>query len=129
MSAIKIIAAPPGEAPQEVREAWVGLVLPLLQPGLCRSKTIGILTGPKTPLGVMMRLWTKRYTTTVGYVVDSATAIEILAHAHPEAAQWWRENAPHHTTLGRRFLFAAQACQEVPEIIWPPPPRNAPPLP
>ncbi len=88
---------------------------------------MGVLTGPKTTLGLRLCLWTKRYTTAVGYRVDSATAIEILARARPEAARWWQENVPHCTTPGRRLLFAAYACQEVPEVIWPPPPRNAPP--
>jgi len=29
MASIRIIAVPPGEAPQQVREAWVGLRLPV----------------------------------------------------------------------------------------------------
>ena len=47
MSAIKIVAVPPGEAPQQVREARVGLVLPLALPQKRRSLGAGVLTGHK----------------------------------------------------------------------------------
>lgn len=48
---IRIIARPPGEAPQAVREAWIGLELPL-PPGRSGHRrgwlTTGVVSGPRT---------------------------------------------------------------------------------
>ncbi|MGI4788689.1 MAG: hypothetical protein ACRYFS_07540 [Janthinobacterium lividum] len=122
MVAIKIIAVPPGEAPQQVREAWVGIVLPLALPGQARGLNAGVLTGPKTSLA---RLWwrlTKRGSSGVGYLVESAVAISLLSERHPWAAQWWQQNAPDFLKAERRFMFAAEVCEGAPDAVWPPPP-------
>jgi hypothetical protein len=49
----------------------------------------------------------------VGFVVASLTAIEILEKSNPEAARWWRENAPHATRPQNKFLFAPDCCERV----------------
>ncbi len=81
MDAIKIVDVPPGEAPQQVREAWVGLVLPLALPDKRRSLGTGVLTGPKTPLTRFLWRLTGRHTQTIGYLVESAVAISLLVAA------------------------------------------------
>ena len=110
---IRIIRIPPGEAPESIRQAWVGLVLPLT-PGcerVCSTHTYGVLSGPRTFLGELFRRLTGRLRRKAGYVVDVQAAIDILEDAAPAAAAWWRENVPHAMRPGRRFLFAPDACE------------------
>lgn len=114
MERIRIVEVPSGEAPEEVRRAWVGLILPLAQ-GETGPRTLhtgGVLTGPRgCLLGWLYVLfgWTKRET---GYVVEAKIAIDLLQQKDPTAASWWREHAPHVLLRGYRFVFAATACEE-----------------
>ncbi len=124
MNAIKIVALPPGEAPQDVREAWVGLVLPLALPGRRRGRGAGVLTGPKSLFRWPLWYLVNRQPVQQCYVVESATAINILAFYNPESARWWQENTPDFLIPGRRFMFAAQVCDETEEAVWPPPPER-----
>jgi hypothetical protein len=48
-----------------------------------------------------------------GYAVDVREALGILDHTAPEAASWWRENAPRLLAPGRKFLFQPSACEMV----------------
>ncbi|HEY7315037.1 MAG TPA: hypothetical protein VH643_37170 [Gemmataceae bacterium] len=45
---VRIIATPPGEAPEEIRQAWLGLELPLAagETGPHNVPTGGVLSGP-----------------------------------------------------------------------------------
>ena len=52
--AIRILRPPIGEAPLWVREAWVGLELPLADYRRVTIPTVGVLSGPKTALGEFM---------------------------------------------------------------------------
>ena len=92
MQCIKILGTPSGGAPKWVREAWIGLILPI-DPHLPQSHMArDVLT--KTPRQIR------------GYNVDAVLAVEILSLRHPEAALWWREN----TTLiqpGNHLVFSA----------------------
>ena len=123
MNAIKIVALPPGEAPQNVREAWVGLVLPLALPGQWKGRGAGVLTGPKNSFSRLLWRLADRQTVQQGYIVESATALRILAFYNPEAACWWQENTPDFLIPGRGFMFAAHVCEETQEATWPPPPE------
>jgi hypothetical protein len=97
---IRIVKAPPGEAPQEIREAWIGLVLPTNEQTMqIGDRQVGALGGKPQNLG--------------GYKVDGATAITILGEANPEAAQWWHSNAP--IALQNTLVFAKEVCEEVPD--------------
>jgi hypothetical protein len=49
-AAVKIVRPPVGEAPVWVREAWVGLVVPLKEPSLTTIPSVGVLSGPKSAL-------------------------------------------------------------------------------
>jgi hypothetical protein len=128
---IRIIATPPGEAPEEVRRAWVGLELPLAagEAGPRTAPVGGVLTGARTFLGKLFNLLTGRRRYAYGYRIDAPQALLLLAEKSPGAAQWWRECAPHCWQPGHVFLFPAEACAEV--AAWgpglPPPDPAAPP--
>jgi hypothetical protein len=95
-----ITAAPPGDEPEDVREAWVGLVLPLA-PGVTGSRPLSD-TG-EVPAWV--------------YVVDGPGALALLAKENPEAAAWWRQHDPGRGQPGGRFVFPAEACElELPYV-------------
>ena len=108
----RIIAVPPGEAPLWVREKWVGLTLPLTRFDSARSfPTVGVLSGPRT---LVAQLWAhvrRRTDRTYGFPVDAVRAVEILDHASPEAAAWWRENASEFVLPKRYLVFHAEVCE------------------
>ena len=110
---IRVINTPPGEAPEDVRAAWVGLELPLAVPGECARPTIGVVSHRKPLFDKLVLLFTGKTKRHWGYLVDAARAVEILAARSPEAANWWREKAAQSIQPGKRFLFAAEACQEI----------------
>jgi hypothetical protein len=100
-SCIRIIATPPGDAAESIRRAWVGVELPLIageqQPQSLR--VLGVLSGA---VG-----------STVGYAVDGQTAVNLLASHDPNAADWWRENAPHVLAAGYQLIFPADVCEPI----------------
>ncbi len=100
---IRIIAVPPGEAPQSVRQSWVGLELPLA-PGQRGSPRMlaaeGVLSDH--PGG-----------TVLGYVVEGKTAIRALELHDAAAAAWWRENVPEVMSSQYQLGFPAEVCQRV----------------
>jgi hypothetical protein len=98
---IRIIEVPPGEAPRSIREAWVGLELPLaMTEGQGRRMEImGVLS--QSP-GV-----------TTGYAVDGRVAIDRLGSQSPEAARWWRENACHVLVPGYQLVFPFESCRRL----------------
>jgi hypothetical protein len=118
---IRIIAVPPGEAPEEIRRAWVGVRLPLLLwHGKKREwRSAGVLTGPKSLFARLSALFSGALQRQSGYAVVVLDAIAALAVTHPEAARWWRENAPHVVRPGKVFVFAAEACVEEQETTVP----------
>ncbi len=93
---VRIVGVSPGPAPEEVRRAWVGLIVPL---------SLGE-TGPRP-------IRTAAGEEKVGYVVDSRRALQVLAAHAPAAAAWWKKNAPSHLQPGRTLLFPPDVCQEV----------------
>ncbi len=75
---IRITKVPAGEAPLEVRQAWVGLELP--------SKAICGYPPVQTTRGVLSdKLAPSRYE----IAVPQHEALEILAERAPEAVAWW----------------------------------------
>ena len=102
-----VTSVPRGEAPLWVREKWVGLSLPLAQRGSAPRTyfTSGVLTGPRTFFSSLLALLTGKLERQTGFRIKARAAIEVLANSSPEAAAWWRENAPHETSSGRYFLF------------------------
>ena len=108
---------PPGEAPDWVRQQWVGLELPLA-PGSAGPVTmgiVGVLSGasPWRVLAAYVRALVGQNRARV-YPVDVEAAIAALERTSPSAAAWWRENTPHLFKPGQCLLFAEEACQVVP---------------
>ncbi len=107
---VTINKRPIGEAPEWVRDAWIGLSLPMVEHRERNWPTLGVLTGPHS---VLKQLWafglgrTKRIP---GYLVDAKTAVDLLESANPAAAEWWRCNAPRLLDGKRRFVFDGEAC-------------------
>ena len=94
---IKIVKVPAGEAPIEVRKAWVGLILPcdpyLGYPDNASER--GVLTNKK------------RDRNRCGFSVPQDQAIEILEKEHSEAAAWWKAHG-FPQDAGSRFGFAEE---------------------
>jgi hypothetical protein len=112
---IRITNVPPGEAPQWVREKWVGLVLPL---ATWRSKprmayTSGVLSGPPNRLAAIWWGLRGRLERQSGYAVDASAALAILERTAPDAASWWRANVPRLLARRRRFMFRTSDCELV----------------
>jgi len=112
MDSVLIVSPPQGEAPDWVREAWVGLRLPTKDGrGARRYLSAGVLTGPDGVLPMLLGLVTGRTNTASGYYVPSQEALAILDAARPEAAAWWRAQAPRFFKRGHAFLFDDAACR------------------
>lgn len=108
---IRIVRAPAGEAPLWVRERWVGLDLPLLLDREVTTRGVGVLTGKGRDGLLNSIIWRLTGKTHLlrGYVVKVDDALALLAASSPEAAEWWRSEAPH--MIGRTFVFDTPACQ------------------
>jgi len=106
---IRIVAVPPGEAPQWVREQWVGCELPLVgRMGGGTFKTIGVLK-VSSYWAYFRESFFGKTEMVDGYMVDAAAAVRVLEMKSPEAAAWWWEHAPYLTRRGR-FIFHKEAC-------------------
>src|SRR3954470_18176769 len=108
---IRIKSTPPGEAPEHVRQAWIGLEIPVPPrfAGCRRCLGFGVLSGPKSRLGTLFAILFGRAQRETGYIVEANVAIDLLASRSPDAAAWWREHAPRFIEPGRHFMFAAEA--------------------
>jgi hypothetical protein len=97
---IKIVTTPPGEAPEEMRAAWVGLTFPAIRTPVSIDGVGGLahLKLPSQP----------------GYLVPGALAVELLQQQWPEAASWWRENAPDATGPEGFLFLDLESCRRVP---------------
>jgi hypothetical protein len=97
---ILITAIPPGEAPESVRRAWVGLTLPLApgHPAPAVVPVRGVVHGQ--PGG---------YCTC--YLVEGRRAVEHLAAARPDAAAWWRQYTPHVLARGYCLAFPVETAE------------------
>jgi hypothetical protein len=114
---IRITSTPPGEAPEHVRQAWIGLEIPVPPrfAGRRRGFGTGVLSGPKSRLGGLLAILFGRAQREVGYTVEARVAVDLLASRSLEAADWWRKNAPRFIEPGRYFMFAAESCEELHE--------------
>lgn len=111
---IRIIAVPPGEAPEHIRQAWVGVVIPLPPPPFDRLRglpTAGVLSGPKTRLSRLSALLRGKGTRRWGYAVEALDAVAALAEKNPEAAEWWHKNTQHLMKKGAMLFFPDDVCE------------------
>jgi hypothetical protein len=99
---LRIVQTPPGDAPEEVRRAWIGVELPLNRwentPRL--QESVGVLSNRVE--GYAM-----------GFTVAGRKAVNALANQAPDAACWWRENAPHVLANGYQLFFPLEFCERV----------------
>jgi hypothetical protein len=112
---IRITSIPPGEAPEQVRRAWIGLELPLAGPvgGPRTVHSSGVVSGPRGFFGILLGLLSGRVKETDGWVVKVKPAMAVLAAHAPEAEAWWRQNVPRMYEGERSFVFAASCAQLV----------------
>jgi len=112
---VRIIGVPPGEAPDWVREQWVGLELPLAQASPTASSVLssGVLSGPRSFFAANKALILGQYQRRQGFKVNVIEALTVLESASPEAANWWRANAPHLMKPSRFFVFSEEVCAVV----------------
>jgi hypothetical protein len=116
MPSIRIIATPPGEAPEWVRAKWVGLKLPLaIGKSAATVRSVGVLSAPKSFLAYLTAVFRGETHITKGYIVHTDAAIHVLEATSPDAAKWWRENTPRLLGPKGLFVFNEEACELVNE--------------
>jgi hypothetical protein len=109
---VRIVAAPPGEAPLWVRQKWVGLDLPVARyAGRSRFLGLDVLTMPRSWLGQWLAVISGRAELVAGYAVEALPAVGILGERSPEAAAWWREHTPHLIAPRRYLIFHEEVCR------------------
>ena len=123
---IRIREVPPGEAPYEIRQKWVGLVLPVAPPTMRETYMKSLLTEPKTYLGIFIASRDEDFLANGAFFVSGPTAIEALLQSSFDAVKWWKRNAPFFQNKRSAFLFSAACCAEVAgdDGVWPPPPKR-----
>jgi hypothetical protein len=95
----KIVNMPAGEAPEWVRSAWVGTVLPKASVAQTGEYTGGLSGKALEEMGYSPE-----------YTVNAATAISVLNQTRPDAAKWWTAQAPHIVAEGRLLSFEGPCC-------------------
>ncbi len=93
MAHIKIIAPPPGQAPEWVRKSWVGLEFEAKPSG--NGVAMGVLGGKAQNSG--------------GFEVLTETALEALMEKNEEAAMWFYDNSI--VTPDSSLVFARRVCE------------------
>lgn len=89
----RVISCPPGEAPENVREAWVGLVLPV--EGLHEDLVYGVLSDQVSN------------SICKGYRVTWNDAMTALGRKNVSARAWWI------THVSPRTLIFPAECMEL----------------
>jgi len=112
---IRIISCPSGEAPAQVRQAWIGLELPLPSGRRSRRETFlvsGALSRPRELWRQLLNVILGRVQRQSGYAVNALEAVNLLAAKDPVAAAWWRDNCGHFLDGRQHLVFEASACEE-----------------
>lgn len=108
---IRIVATPPGEAPEAIRRAWIGVEIPV-DDGYARGPKpligFGVLTRPRTLMGQLWATVRGRAIKWTGYCANGGDAVDALEQRNPEAAAWWRANAAW--VLDGMLAFPTEAC-------------------
>jgi hypothetical protein len=101
---LRIVRTPPGEAPEAIRQAWIGVELPL------RS---GETKPHNHPMVGVLSLRSSGRATAYGYSVNGRLALEALASHSPTAAEWWRKHVPQVLDRGYQLWFPPEVCELV----------------
>jgi hypothetical protein len=108
---VTIVRRPLGEAPEWVRDAWIGVRLPLSSRRKGSWRGFGVLSGPK---GFFPQLWgvlTGQAFAVTGYLVNAKGAVDLLAEKNPAAAEWWHQNVEKLLNGRSKFVFDEEACR------------------
>src|SRR6185295_18281405 len=97
---IRILATPAGEAPEDVRQAWVGLEIPL-SPGETKARRI-----PAVEVLSNQPARSQAY-----FLVPALEAIARLEAADARAAAWWKDKGPKVLVPGYQLAFPEEACE------------------
>ena len=100
---VRIVSRPRGDAPEWVRDAWIGVDVPL-SPDHQNE-------GPQLYTGSGVYQDPGKYQLD-SYRVLSMEAIDALAQKDSRAANWWKQNTHFYDPRGS-FLFDASSCQLV----------------
>ena len=94
---IRITSRPEGGAPPEIRDEWIGLVLPVHQ--ISDDLLSDVITG-------------ELVTTRIGgYEVLWSEAMDRLGAKNQNASIWWKENIHEMSSL----IFDESCCEAVPD--------------
>ncbi|MEI7480488.1 MAG: hypothetical protein WCJ59_02565 [bacterium] len=94
MKSIRITSIPNGQAPEWVKNEWIGITIPILPP--VRGVALGVVTGAIV-------------SSQSSYQVSTVQALDLLRKKNRYAAEWFEQNA----VLADRFCFAATCCELV----------------
>ncbi len=101
MSSIRITSTPAGEAPEWVREAWVGVEMSIHGLEKDGARSIGVLGGAPSPENKN------------GYMVSFESACRALELAGKlDALRWWRRNSI--ASDASLLVFGQQFCEYLP---------------
>lgn len=103
MRKIRITGVPGGQAPEEIRQDWIGVEIPIddneEQPSV--QETGGVIDRGEHPVP-------KRV-----YSVFALEAFAALKLHSKTAWDWWYQATPHLFAEGRHLLFDESACELV----------------
>lgn len=97
MAQVEIINTPPGQAPDWVRDAWIGLILPV------DMDAVGVL---------QMGIFGGEGQNDGGYNIPTEKALEFLEKKDQRAARWWYDNLPF---MPPWLVFHRDVCKLVEE--------------
>ena len=104
MPKIRITCTPPGQAPEAVRELWVGLVMETLGPVDPDAELRGAVDGKVDP----------NAPNAGGYRVTSDAALDALEAGAPEAAEWWKNMRILRRGSPVELVFSRDVCEYIP---------------
>lgn len=110
MMHIKIVHRPEGEAPDWVRDAWIGLSLPTVQRLPRVWFTVGMDKSQANVLSRLLHLSMGKTRRVSGFAVNALAAVNLLTETQPAAAEWWRTNMPKLLTGKRYLVFDVDCC-------------------
>ena len=116
----RIAKVPIGAVPLWVRQAWVGLDLPLTNDHAVTTWSQPVTAKSGGYLAVLWGVLSGKQTCVTGYSVSALAAVAVLQDTDAEAAAWWRKNTPFVLAGQRNFLFdldcGALVAREVPDV-------------
>jgi hypothetical protein len=98
MPKIRIIATPPGQAPEEIRKSWVGLEMETLGQVPADAVLCGAVDGRPSEVN------------NNGFRVTASEALRVLEAAAPKAARWWQERSVLRDGSAAELVFKKDVC-------------------